>query len=454
MAHQKAMQTTAHNIANASTEGYTRQRVVMVPTPAYPVPAMSRPGGQGWQVGTGVDVQEVRRIRDEFLDQQIRKETATLGQWEQTQYVLQQVEVVFNEPSDTGLSTLMSQFWDAWQELSKQAESSPIRMTVVETATALAEAFNHSARQLLGIISDINQTVELKVKEINSMARQIADLNGQIVAIKAAGDQPNDLMDQRDLLLDKLSKIIDFTYYIASDGSITVTLGGGGNLVEGTTIHNLKYLGLSEVGWEEATQPPLTISNGEIYGLKEAREKANTYLTELDKLVYHLATEVNSQHTAGYDLFGQQGEDFFVANGGGSITASNIQVNPNVKDNVGKIAAAKEQTGIPGDGNNALAIAQLRHELIADLGNVTFDDYYKNFTAMLGVQAHEATRMTTNQGVLVNQLTSRKESISGVSLDEEMAYMIQFQRGYEAAARLMTALDEMLDTLINRMAAH
>lgn len=451
MAHQKAMQTTAHNIANASTEGYTRQRVVMVPALAYPVPSMNRPGGQGWQVGTGVDVQEVRRIRDEFLDQQIRKETGTLGQWEQIQYVLQQVEVVFNEPSDTGLSTLMSQFWSAWQELSKQAESSPIRMTVIETATALAEAFNHSARQLTGIIADIDQAVDLKVKEINSIARQIADLNGQIVSILGAGDQPNDLMDQRDLLLDKLSKIIDFTYSVASDGSVSITLGGGGKLVEGTTIHELQSSG-SVVSWVEGTQP--TIYSGEIYGLQEARDKVNTYLIELDKLAYYLATEINTKHTAGYDLFGQLGEEFFVANGGGTVTASNIQVNPDIKGNVAKIAAAKEQTGIPGDGNNALAIAQLKYKLITDLGNVTFDDKYKNFTAMLGVQAHEATRMTTNQNVLVNQLTNRRESISGVSIDEEMAYMIQFQRGYEAAARLMTTLDEMLDTLINRMAAH
>ncbi|CEP68858.1 Flagellar hook-associated protein, FlgK [Moorella glycerini] len=451
-AQQRGIYTTAHNIANANTEGYTRQRVVLATLPAYPVPSMNHPGGTGWQIGTGVDSQETRRLRDEFLDTQIRRETGSLGQWEQVQDVLKQVEIVFNEPSDTGLSTLMSQFWAAWQELSKYAESSPVRTTVVETANALAEAFNHSFQQLATIMDDINQTVELKVTEINSLAQQIADLNGQIKNIIAVGDQPNDLMDQRDLLLDRLSKIIDFTITTSSNGTITITLGGGGNLVEGvdgSTIHELQSSG-SAVSWVEATQPALNISNGELFGLQKAKSEVDTYITNLDTLVSELATAVNNIHTSGDDLSGTAGENFFVANGGGPITAGNIQVNPNIKTNVTKIAAASSGGG-PGDGSNALAIAQLQHELIPGLSNTTFDDYYKNFTAKLGVDAHEAVRMTTNQGVLVDQLTNRKESISGVSLDEEMASMLQYQRAYEAAARMITTLDSMLDKIINGM---
>ncbi|GEA14914.1 flagellar hook-associated protein 1 [Moorella sp. E308F] len=453
-AQQRGIYTTAHNIANANTEGYTRQRVVLATLPAYPVPSMNHPGGQGWQIGTGVDSQETRRMRDEFLDTQIRRETGTLGQWEQIQDVLEQVEIVFNEPSDTGLSTLMSQFWAAWQELSKYAESSPVRTTVVETANALAEAFNHSAAQLETIKNDIDQTIELKVKEINSLAQQIADLNGQIKNIVTVGDQPNDLLDQRDLLLDRLGKMIDFTVTTSSNGTITITLGGGGNLVEevdgSTTIHKLQSSG-SDVSWvEEDTQPPLTISNGELFGLQKVKSEVETYLTNLDTLAGELATAVNNEHKKGVDLSGTGGEDFFVAEDGGSITAANIQVNPNIQADVTKIAAATAGGG-PGDGSIALAIAQLQHKLIPSLSNATFDDYYKNFTAKLGVDAHEAVRMTTNQGVLVDQLTNRKESISGVSLDEEMANMIQYQRAYEAAARMITTLDAMLDKIINGM---
>ncbi|WP_406678082.1 flagellar hook-associated protein FlgK [Moorella sp. ACPs] len=504
-AQQRGIYTTAHNIANANTDGYTRQRVVLATLPAYPVPSMNHPGGQGWQIGTGVDSQETRRMRDEFLDTQIRRETGTLGMWQQIQDVLSQVEIVFNEPSDTGLSTLMSQFWAAWQELAKNAESSPVRTTVVETASALAEAFNHSAQQLETIINDIDQTIKLKVTEINSIAQQIADLNGQIKNIIAAGDQPNDLMDQRDLLLDKLSKIIDFqvepnTITVNGkevfDGQIKVKLGLSTNyLVEvandQSKINKIKSYNAKIYMESDTTSntSEIQFSRGEIKGLQEAFSDVNTYLAKLNILARGLAENINNLHKEGYNLSGQKVdsnagtvdtyENFFVAltdpsnpnNSISNITARNIAVNPNIRNDVSQIAAAypdPKDTSTsnppasiaPGNGYNALRIAQLQQKLYVEnngtlqeslSGGVTIDDYYKNFTAKLGVDAHEASRMTTNQGVLVDQLTNRKESISGVSLDEEMANMLQYQRAYEAAARMITTLDAMLDKIINGM---
>ncbi|KYH32697.1 flagellar hook-associated protein FlgK [Neomoorella mulderi] len=574
-AQQRGIYTTAHNIANANTEGYTRQRVVLATLPAYPVPSMNHPGGTGWQIGTGVDSQETRRLRDEFLDTQIRRETGSLGQWEQIQDVLKQVEIVFNEPSDTGLSTLMSQFWAAWQELSKYAESSPVRTTVVETASALAEAFNHSAQQLETIIADIDQTIELKVTEINSIAQQIADLNGQIKNIVAAGDQPNDLMDQRDLLLDRLSKIVRINVQANSDGTINVTIEGApsgdstlkGQLVDGTTSNDLfiakdvdvdsnqVYVGIiKNYGLLDPSNPIVKLSsrlnsnsysityndsdksillsdgsntysstvtntevpiqdlaviklndplpspttepvkfdtldisaykqnpdvNGEIKGLLLARDNVKEYLDKLNILAKGLAENINKLHKEGYNLSGQKVdsnyENFFVALdpsnpqnfiSAANITAGNIAVNPNIRNDVSQIAAAypdppDDTSSIaPGNGYNALRIAQLQQKLYVEnngtlqestSGGVTIDDYYKNFTAKLGVDAHEASRMTTNQGVLVDQLTNRRESISGVSLDEEMANMLQYQRAYEASARMITTLDAMLDKIINGM---
>nr|WP_277998887.1 flagellar hook-associated protein FlgK [Moorella sulfitireducens] len=498
-AAQRGIYTTAHNIANANTEGYTRQQVVLATTPAYPVPAMNRPGGTGWQIGTGVDSQETRRLRDEFLDTQIRRETGNLGMWEQIQDVLTQVEIVFSEPSDTGLSTLMSQFWAAWQELSKNAESSPVRTTVVETAGALAEAFNHSAQQLETIIGDIDQSIELKVTEINSLARQVVDLNVQIKNIIAAGDQPNDLLDQRDLLLDKLSKIIDFEVEYNKinvngddiyDGQVKIRIGNA-YLVSidnsNNSIANEVSVGTgndkAKIYWGDGTE--ITPNRGEIKGLQEARGDVQLYLNKLDVLARGLAENINAIHREGLDLSGQPVntdtdpntntyENFFVALSDppatgdiseSGITARNIGVNLNIRNDVTKIAAA-DVSGGAGNGANALKIAQLQSKLFQETdinsdgdidtlvegtSGVTFDDYYKNFTAKLGVDAHEAGRMVTNQGVLVDQLTSRKESISGVSLDEEMVNMLQYQRAYEAAARLITTLDAMLDKIINGM---
>ncbi|MBE3582038.1 MAG: flagellar hook-associated protein FlgK [Thermoanaerobacteraceae bacterium] len=556
MVHQRALQTTSHNVANASTEGYTRQRVVMVPTLAYPVPAMNRPGGQGWQVGTGVDVQEIRRIRDEFLDTQVRRETGTLGRWEQIQYILEQVEIVFNEPSDTGLNTLLSQFWSSWQELAKNAESSPVRMTVIETAAALAEAFNHSARQLDNIKADIENALQLKIQEVELLCKQIAELNVQIRSIITAGDQPNDLLDRRDLLLDQLSKILDFTVERNTDGTINIKVGGT-SLVEVDKVNlpdtsestvelvvNDAQATLTITAAGEPTPFTITIKGGEILGLGEAYNLVNEYRRDLDTLAAELAGAINALHEAGYGIENPpQSRSFFVPETG--IDAGNISVNGELRSNPMLIAAATTVnvdipetlgydavgkglvldasyqivvsdsglqlqkstdggttwtdvggvvtsitwdgatpvtvgdsnesitfttstsspprgnyevtlvTASPGDGSNALKIAQLQHEprQIGNL-NTTFDDYYKNFTARLGVEGHEAGRMVVNQQALVDQLAGRRESISGVALDEEMTYMIQFQRGYEAAARVMTVLDELLDTLINRMAAH
>lgn len=485
-AAQRNIYTTAHNIANANTEGYTRQQVVLATTPPYPVPSMNRPGGTGWQIGTGVDSQETRRLRDEFLDIQIRRETGTLGMWQQIQDFLSQVEIVFNEPSDTGLSTLISQFWAAWQELSKNAESSPVRTTVVETASALAEAFNHSAQQLETIIGDIDQSIALKAMEINSLVRQIADLNLQIKNIVAVGDQPNDLMDQRDLLLDRLSKIIDYEIEnnienvngvtvadgqikIKVDGTYLLEINNGNNIIHEVTANGAES---GKIYWKESGAE-ISLARGEIKGLQQVRQNVGFYLDRLDVLARGLAENINAIHSQGLELSGQPVggtiyENFFVdvtSGSGNSITAKNIGVNPNIKNDVTKIAAA-DTNGGAGNGANALKIAQLQSTLfqekdsdgdgnidtlVTGASGVTLDDYYKNFTAKLGVDAHEASRMVANQKVLVDQLTNRKESISGVSLDEEMANMLQYQRAYEAAARMITTLDAMLDKIINGM---
>lgn len=485
-AQQRGIYTTSHNIANANTEGYTRQRTVMETSLAYPVPAMNRPGGSGWQIGTGVDIQETRRLRDEFLDRQLRYEAGTLGLWQQRRHILQQVEVVFNEPSDTGLNTLLGQFWAGWQELSKYAESAPVRTTVIETANTLAEALNHSAAQLETIQADIDQVIELKVVEINSLARQVADLNKQIKNIVLAGDQPNDLLDRRDLLLDQLSGVIDFKLEANTvtvngvdlpDGQVKVLIGSRYlvdiNAANESEANELAPAGGGEIQWH-SDAAGVDFSGGEIKGLQAVRADVLTYLEQLNILARGLAENINAVHRQGFDLGGQAVagtvyENFFVAyssppvlgdTGEAGITAKNIGINLNLRGNESKIAAAGTDSG-GGTGDNALLIAQLRHKLFVAgdgtlkeaAGGVTFDDYYKNFTARLGVEAHEAARMVTNQGTLLDQLTNRKETISGVSLDEEMANMLQYQRAYQAAARMITTLDSMLDKIINGMGA-
>jgi flagellar hook-associated protein 1 FlgK len=470
MAQQSGMQTTAHNIANANTPGYSRQQALMAASVPFPMPGFNRPGGAG-QIGTGVDITLVRRIRDLFLDGQIRAESAAAGHWEIAQNTLAQVEVVFMEPSDSGLNSLMGRFWNSWQELSKNAESTPVRTTVRETGIALADAIRHTQHKLNNLKRDLDLTLENKVREINTLARQIADLNMQIANITQSGHQPNDLQDQRDLLLDRLAKLVPFSQVPYQDaqgnhtGAIRVMLAGQDLVVWGQGTPRDQQVRLLETvedngrllpRWSElgGTAPLLNVPSGQVAGVLFSRDSlVQNYMDQLDVLARGLIEQINQVHSQGFDLNGNPGRSFFTGTG-----AADMAVNPSLANDVRLIAASAG--GGPGDNGNSLQIILLRSArmVVEDgaftpapggVGGTTFDNFYKDFIAELGVAAHEARRMTENQQVLVDQLQNRRDSISGVSLDEETARLIQFQRAYQAAARVISTIDEMLNTIVN-----
>ncbi|MBC7341673.1 MAG: flagellar hook-associated protein FlgK [Clostridia bacterium] len=461
-AQQKAVETASHNVANANTPGFSRQRVQLVASPAYPEPGVG-------QVGTGVDIASIARIRDTFLDGQIRKEITSLGRWEVQRDNLRQIEVILPEPSDTGLSQLLAAFWDSWQELSKRPESPPVRTTVVETGLALTEGIRHAAQQLDQLHTDLDNIVGIKVTEINSLARQIADLNNQIVKVKRMGDEPNDLMDRRDRLLDDLAQVVDFQAREQENGAINISIGGH-PLVQGSVTRELETdrNGTSlMVKWKDDGQWAV-ISGGELFGAIDVRDRLlKGYQDQLDILARGLRDIVNEQHKQGWNLEGETGISFFKGTG-----ARDIDVEQNIRDDVMKIAASSENTKDtsgainPGNGDNALAIAQLRNQdlerVLDSEGHYTLkevdesesgmrlDEWYANIISQLGVASQEAIRMVDNQNALVSQLKQRQEAISGVSIDEEVASLLQYQHAYNACAKALTILDGMLDTLINR----
>lgn len=450
-AQQKAINTTAHNIANTNTPGYSRQQVVMETTAPFPMPSLNKPGGAG-QVGTGVDVSAISRIRDLFLDSQIRKETGSLGRFEEQWEVLNQVETIFMEPTETGLSSILDEFWGAWENLSNNAENSALRTTLKEISKTVADTFNHLSSQLNTVLSDINTITGIRVTDINSLAEQIANLNKQIASIQMAGDQPNDLKDQRDLLMDELASLIDFSYEENIDGTITITLNsdkGDLVLVEKDSFKQLSFDGTAISADDET----IILVNGQLKGLSDAREMVTSYLDILDTFAYNMADKINSLHKTGFGLDGSTGLAFFKIDPNKDGAAAGIYLNSEIDKDVSKIAASlKDPTlaGEVGNGDNALLIYQLARDVFdsGDLEGTSLNNYYKDFIAKLGVEANTALRNKENQQVLVNQLTIRKEAISGVSTDEEMVNLIQYQRAYEAAARIISVYDEMLVTII------
>ncbi|WP_438447387.1 flagellar hook-associated protein FlgK [Gorillibacterium sp. sgz5001074] len=507
-AQQAALSTTGHNIANANTRGYTRQVVNLVASRPIEVPGLMRSNVPG-QMGQGVEFDYIKRIREGFLDHQYYNENKNLGAWTQRKDTLEKLEAIFNEPSDTGVRQVIEGFWNAWQVLSKEPENLTARAALKENALAMTDAFNHTSKQLNDLGTDLTENMNVKVTEINSYTEQIARLNNEIFRVEGLGNDANDLRDQRDLIIDDLSKIINITVHESSSG-YEVSMGNMG------LVNGIRVTGTVTADSLKDLRTSGDLNSGELYGMLVSRDdylesykfQLNAMVkslvdgevtvtlpkgtvipkgTVLDNQTYNGSIEdrtvtdekgltvkvkgINGLHQLGYTLDNpaQSGIPFFtLAEGATEFNAASIRVNPDIVNKVANIAASSRvELGTDGKehvikGNNAiaLALAGYRDKKFdfdpASNGTPlltygTFDEFFRAVVGQLGVQAQEATRQSTNQQVLVDQVEARRQSVSGVSLDEEMANMIKYQHAYNAAARAMTTFDEMLDKIINSM---
>ncbi len=445
---QKALDVTGHNIANANTEGYSRQRAIMEATTPMYYPGYNKPVGAG-QIGTGVSVQEIKRVRDSFLDTQIRKEFASGGEWEYRNDILKKLETILNEPSESGLRTALDQFWGSIQTLSTRPEDRSVRANVRQLGIVLADTFNHMNRQLTDLQKDVDKTITIKVEEINVIAQQISDLNKQIVQVESSGDHSNDLRDRRDLLLDQLSQLARVGIQEDTTGAVTVSLGNGllvtNQMANKLTTQTDPLTGLHSVQWPDGTN--ISFTSGTMKGLFHSRDViVESQLTQLNDLASQFISKFNTQHQSGFGLNSSTGNSFFAG-----TDASDMQVDAAIMSELDNIAAAGGVLPVaPGNNTNALLLAALKHDTTA-MGTSTFDDYYRGMAAQLGVDSQAAEKMVNNQQLVLSQLENQRQQISGVSLDEEMTSMIKFQHAYNAAARVVTSVDEMLDTIINRL---
>lgn len=446
-AQQQAIGVVNHNIANANTPGYSRQVASLATT--MPSTIITINGAKA--IGTGVMLSDISRSRNAFTDYQIRSESESQGQWEKLRDVLKQVEVTFNEPSDSGLNSLMSRFWQAWQDLTNNPQDAGARRSLVEQANSMTVGFNRVYSQLASIGRNTDAEISVEIDQINGMASELGSLNTQISGAERVGQKANDLRDQRDLILDKLSKMVHVTYYESSDGKVAVFLGSR-SLVSAGAVSRLSVVpsgGISNVVWAD-DQGPATVTDGELYGLQRARDlEIPTFINELQSLASTIISKVNALHVTGFDLNGNQGQDFFDGTGADDIRVSDaLNADPN------NIAAA-EAAGEPGDNTVGLKIAALQTDLsmlldpVTGVGTADFGKFFASMMSRLGVDYQRADLMAGNQKVLVDHLAEQRDSTSGVSLDEETTHLIEYQRAYEAAARVINVVDEMLDKLIN-----
>lgn len=449
--NQRAIDVIGHNVANVNTPGYTRQTYDLAATDPYTVPSFVRPSGP-LQIGTGVDLTSIRRVRDGFIEQQLQLAAGEQGELNQLRDLLGRVESLYNEPGEDGLNSALTAFFNAFQELSRNPESGGIRATVRQEGRNLARQFARLTGALAQLQEEIAGRVQNTVTQANNLGRQIAALNRAIRSSLAVGDNPNDLQDRRDTLVRQLSELVGGQVVAETDasgratGALNISVGTFA-LVLGTSSFSLPSQITTLAGTPHLTdgQNSTPVTRGAVAGLMRVSALIDGYRADLDAIASTLIARVNQQHQSGYGLDNSTGRAFFAG-----TDAASIAVDAAMEADLNAIAAATPPAAgdpvAPGNGDNARAIAGIARERL--FGSFTLGDFYGSSVARIGADAQTYQERAANQETATQQLQNLRESLSGVSLDEELTQMLQHQRSYQAAARLLTTMDDILGTLI------
>jgi flagellar hook-associated protein 1 len=444
-AQQYALEVTSHNIANAGTEGYHRQEAVFAPG-AYESGGFTTTGVGVPQLGTGVMIQTVRRMQSEYADQQVRTTQQSMGSWSYRDQTLQQVESALNEPGDNGLSASLDDFWNSWEELSSSPENLPAKTSVIQNASALTDRIHTLYGNLFSLQTRTDQGIADNAAKVNSLAHDIAHLDEQIGVSLAGKSAPNDLLDRRDILLEQLSTVVGVQIAGGNGSELMVTIGGK-SLIQGASVTEVAVTkganGWSQIVWSDDSKP-LDITGGELAGQMQMRDDLlQNYVDSLNTIAQTIISRVNALHSTGVMKDGTPAGNFFAPGG----SASNISVDPALLADASGVATST--TGNSGDNTLVVAIAKVGGETLID-GN-TIGGAYSNLVSQIGSQSREASMRTEAYTLTLQQSKTQKEAVSGVSLDEEMLNMVKFQQAYNACARVVTTVDDMIDTMINKM---
>lgn len=473
LAHQNALDVTGHNIANISTDGYTRQRAEMVTAPAWSNSSAMSATTPG-QMGTGVEVLRIERLRDQFIDANVRQQFGRQANSQAMVEQLAQVEAAFGEPGETGLNALMSKYFTAMDAVASNPQSTSARQAFIAAGNALAQGFNQVSADLQAVAAQADARLNQTVSDVNGISTRIAALNSEIRNAIEHNHQPNDLLDERDRLMDELSKLINFTSVENNvTGEVTITAFSGGSAlaivdpsvspgftnINRTDLNNAYGAGNLTTGrafadlqlWDPADPPvvgaiPVGPLNPAGTGIVAG------YIVDLDRLAAEFAADMNAAHGQGTDSAGVAGVAMF-----GGTTAASLTF---LLTSPSQVAASNSAPGFPEPGNGRLFADILngtnpgvpgRTNTNALLNTQSWESFYSTIVTSVGSLSQNATRDMANADALVQMAQGRRDQVSGVSMDEEMSNMLRFQHAYNASARVMTTMDEALDMIINRM---
>jgi flagellar hook-associated protein 1 len=474
-AQQQGISVTAHNIANVSTPGYTRQVANfenLTSDTTSPI-----------KLGYGVVVDSVSQYYDRFITQNLQQKESVLQETETKQSTLSYVQSLFNDQSGNGLSQVLSEFWNGWQDLANNPGGIPERTALLQKAEALTERFHTIRSDLTRVQTEVGNSLGAALNDLNKWTGMVADLNQKIVSSESNGSAANDLRDQRNELLKKISGLIEGNSFENGDGSLTFVTTNGLLLVDRAQSWKFSQNG-TDIYWNEIpTDVSDRLQGGKIGGLLDLRDETlPQYMANLDELAGTLIKEVNDLHFAGFNLTGVDGIYFFndfqtppnVPNPGdftGAAAFIGLSTGANgVKNNPENIAAAEvnlpgpSPIALPGDNRNALKILAIQTDstlaikkwTYADRGGtissvpmtLSLDDYYRTLVGDIGVLTEGANQQYDFTKTLVDNLNDIRDSISGVNLDEEMTKLMEMQMAYKAAAKLVTVSDELYTTIL------
>ncbi|APG27345.1 flagellar hook-associated protein FlgK [Syntrophotalea acetylenivorans] len=445
--NQKVIEVSGNNIANVNTPGYSRQKAILTPYPSL--------NFNGFMIGQGVKVGDIVREHDAFLSTQIQDKSAGYGEADAKTFPLAELERVFGI-SDGGISTDIDSFFDSWQELTANPGGQTERDIVIQRGELLADSFHTALAELDGVKRNIDESLLSKIDGVNDSLQRVADLNIRISTIESSGQTANTFRDERDLLLADLSSSIGIQSLEDKEGNVMVQLPGGQPLVQKGNALTLEgevvddELQLQVNTGSTSTPIDTTTVGGAFKGLLEVRDQLIPDLeSQLDKLAYSLATEVNALHSTGRDLNDNTGILFFDAPPSptppanlwdGAANALNVAIS-----SPDQLAAGL--TSAPGDNTIALQIAELGSAKIVD-GTDTLTGAYSRISAQVGLEAGQNELATAANEDTMTQLKNLRDGKVGVSLEEEMINLIQYQKGFEASAKFLSTVDEMMDTIL------
>jgi flagellar hook-associated protein 1 FlgK len=448
---QARLATVGHNIANADTDGYSRQRVGMnTRTP-------TRFGLKGF-IGGGTDFAYVRRSHDSFIELQSLRDRGERGYYAGRERSLALLERLYNDGSSATVGDAFDDFFNQARELSQDPGRSGSRRSFVSSAESIARVFRNLAADASTVQAGIDDTIRARVGRINMLGETIARANAQIVAVELNARMANDTRDQRDAAIRELSDLIDVKTMKQADGSITVDVANGYNLVQSdmnATIAvlpdaaNQGYLSVEFVSINgDRVDITSRINQGELGGLLDVRDNViGTAIDEINNLALTFVNEVNNIHAAGFGLDGVDGRPLFDPIAVPGLAASQVRVNAAIDADSDLVAAASVAAGLPGDNENILAMADLQDQVFVALGGQGLDRHYAELMHAVGATVSTNRRSAEFHQVRFDQTESLRESVEGVSMDDEMLDLMRFQKHFQANTKIIQAVSDLMDSV-------